>query len=145
MNASEIALHLPQWVIPEGEDLDHLRSATEQLIAEFSRPIRLVRQAASQSSSWSYSHKGNLDRTKWFEVSNGIPRVYLCHTAEQLRNGFDFTRVLQATIPYGSWVCEDSLLHNLLSAGEIIKFSVKTRRAIRLEWLNKLKEKLNER
>lgn len=146
MSPSEIASHLPEWVIPEGTDLAQLRAATDQMVAEFSRPIRKydTLAPASMSHAWSYTSKGTLDPSKW-RASNhqGIPRVYICSAASQLRDNFAFTRVLQETIPHGSWVVEDSLLHNVFSASEIFKFSISTRRAVRREWLKLLKGKLN--
>lgn len=143
MSPSEIALHLPEWVIPNGTDLDHLRDATEQLIAEFSRPIRLDGRAPSMSRSWSYVSEGNLNKAKWLYPHNGVPRIYICSTAALLHDDLDFRRVMDATVPHSSWVVEDSLLE-VFSASELFKLDVKTRRAIRLEWLKQLKEKVDD-
>lgn len=145
MSPEELASHLPEWVIPEGTDLAQLRSATEQLIAEFSRPVRLVHQPASQSSSWSYTSEGNRDNAKWFYPHYDTPRIWLCSTAMRLRDELTFIRVMLATVPYASWVCEDSLLHNVFSASEIQKLGVGARRAFRLEWLKQLMGKIDER
>lgn len=132
-------MNYPEWVIPDGVDLDQLRVTTEQMVVEFSRPVEQWvsgRSLLSNPRAWRYVGTDPRDRRHWGSSWNLVPAVFLCPTALSLKQGKHLRRVLQETLPDICWTLEDFI--------GISTISVPERRNFRLEWLNKLKEKLDE-
>lgn len=155
MNAIDWIKHLPKWAVPEGTDKTLLAKELDSAIVEWSRPVVLIKPDITLEECypmWTIiTHSpdeydrlmGNQLRHnprlwRYADGSDNEPYRFLCRFCEY--HDFSTLRsVLNVSAPCIAWSVELWLLDK----GSYRALNFADMRAIRLEWLTKLKEKLD--
>lgn len=147
---------LPEWKLRELTDIPQLIEELDQAISEWSMPVELRNPSLTLEecdSYWSNFPPLPKDYDRLLAAQKRQPRSWMyvgSSTREPFRFICDFAWskklkelrcTLQETCPYSDWSVENQLF-NHPSFGHLTFSDL---RAIRLEWLKQLKEKLDGR